>query len=264
MTSLPLFTSLGAHRLRSVATYAILLALGGGPACSSDSGGTPSTGGGSGSGTSSAGRSGAGASSAGMSSAGTSGALGAGTSGAGAGGIGAGGAGSSGAANMVAGSSNGGDAGKAGSPSAGAGGGAPHTPFQCDPSDGSAVGTPNSCAPVTPDDSCQKCVQAKCCTEFGECFATNPGNQCGWGGPTQLNGVGNYSGEIACMQICFIAAVAESGTTPDTSQVTSCANACATSISNGASKECGPVIGSQTSALVGCLLANCSTPCFGG
>jgi|GEM_PF-1133582 len=270
MNSLTRFASLGAHRLLKAGATALLLAFGG-PACSSDSGTTPNTGGvggssAAGAGTSSSGTGGAGPSGAGTSASGTAGAA---TSGAGAGGsAGSGssgaGAGGSGATTMAAGSGGGGAAGNAGSSSAGAGGNTPRTPFQCDPSDGSAVGTPNSCAPVTPADACQKCVQAKCCTEFGECFATNPGNQCGWGGPAQLNGINNYSGEIACMQVCLIAAVAEAGTAPDTSQVNSCANACATSISNGATKECGPVIGSQTSALVGCLLSNCSTACFGG
>ena len=223
---------LGVRRLRNVVTASLLIAWGG-PACSSSAPGTLDS---------------AGAPS---------------TSGSGGSGAGGSGAGSSGATSMAAGSGNGGAAGKAGNSSTGAGGGAERVPFQCDPSDGSAVGTPNDCTPADPNDVCQKCVQAKCCTEYAECYAINPGNQCGWGGPLKINGMPNYGGEIACLQDCLVAVVADSGTAPAASDVNSCATHCATSIGNGATKECGSVIGSQTNALVGCLLKSCSTVCFG-
>ena len=267
-----LLAARGVQRLRSVATAALLL-VGGGPACSSsaptlDLGAMPSTGGMSGSAGSASGSGGSLSGGAGNGGAGNSGAgnSGAGNGGAGNGGAGNGGAGagSSGATTVAAGSSNGGAAGKAGGSSAGAGGSVEPAPFQCDPSDGSALGTPNDCSPADPNDSCQNCVQAKCCTEYAECFAVNPGNQCGWGGPLEINGIANYGGEIACLQDCLIAVVANTGIAPESSQVNSCANHCATSINNGATKECGSVIGSQTNALVGCLLNHCSTVCFGG
>jgi hypothetical protein len=66
------------------------------------------------------------------------------------------------------------------------------------------------------------------------------------------------------MQACLIDAVASSGTAPEVAQVSSCATHCATSTSNGVTQNCGSQIGSQTSALVGFLLGNCSTVCFGG
>lgn len=267
--------TLGTHCLRKMATAALLLAWGG-PACSSsdppNSGVTPSTSGSDGSGHSGAGHrggagsGGAGSGGAGHSGAGHSGGSGHGGSGSGSAGHSGSGAGSSGAMSVAAGSSNGGaagsskggaagssnggTAGKAGGPSAGAGGSAGPVSFQCDPTDGSALGTPNSCTPADPSDSCQKCVQAKCCTEYSECFAIDPGNQCGWGGPA--NG-----GEITCMQACLVETVAGSGTAPQVAQVSSCATPCAT-------KNCGTMIGSQTSALISCLLSNCSTVCFGG
>ena len=268
-------TTLGTHCLRKMATAALLLAWGG-PACSSsdppNSGVTPSTSGSDGSGHSGAGHrggagsGGAGSGGAGHSGAGHSGGSGHGGSGSGSAGHSGSGAGSSGAMSVAAGSSNGGaagsskggaagssnggTAGKAGGPSAGAGGSAGPVSFQCDPTDGSALGTPNSCTPADPSDSCQKCVQAKCCTEYSECFAIDPGNQCGWGGPA--NG-----GEITCMQACLVETVAGSGTAPQVAHVSSCATPCAT-------KNCGTMIGSQTSALISCLLSNCSTACFGG
>src|SRR6185369_14818391 len=241
--------TLGTHCLRKMATAALLLAWGG-PACSSsdppNSGVTPSTSGSDGSGHSGAGhRGGAGSGGAGSggvggSGAGHSGGSGHGGSGSGSAGHSGSGAGSSGAMSVAAGSSNGGaagsskggaagssnggtagssnggTAGKAGGSSAGAGGSAGPVSFQCDPTDGSALGTPNSCTPADPSDSCQKCVQAKCCTEYSECFAIDPGNQCGWGGPA--NG-----GEITCMQACLVETVAGSGTAPQVAQVSSCA-----------------------------------------
>jgi hypothetical protein len=274
MKSLTQFASLGVPRGRKITTAALLLTWVGAPACSSSnmitlgSGGTASASGGSGSGSNTAGTSGSRNGSAGASgsNSGGSGTSAGGTSGSSSGGSGLGGssAGSSGVANTTAGSSNGGAAGKGGSSSAGAGGRAQPVSFQCDPSDGSAVGTPNSCKAADPADQCQVCVQTKCCTEYAECYAVDPGNQCGWGGPATIEGNPNEGGELLCMQICLIATIADSGTAPDDLQIGTCANHCATTLGNGATKECGPVIGSQTSAVVGCLLTNCSIACFGG
>jgi len=125
------------------------------------------------------------------------------------------------------------------------------------------MGTPNSCAPTDANDACQKCTQAKCCTEYEACYATDPGNQCGWGGPAKVNGEDNPGGELYCIYACLQKAVEEGQTAPDASQVQACGNNCATTKSNGATKECGQVIGVQTSDAVGCLLDNCSVECFG-
>ena len=191
---------------------------------------------------------------------------------------GSGGKGSAGAAtagSSTAGSSTAG-AGTAGS-HAGAGtagaaqGGAGPVPFQCDLGEGGAVGEPNSCAPIDANDKCQKCVQAKCCAQFEACYATEPGNQCGWGGPATIEvcddkkctTVPNEGGELLCVQTCLQNAVIESGTAPDDSQVQVCGNNCATTLSNGASKECGSVLGVQTSDMVGCMRDHCSLDCLG-
>jgi len=176
----------------------------------------------------------------------------------------------------------------AGSPAAGAGtagshagagtaggsqGGAGPVPFQCDPGEGGAVGKPNDCTPVDAGDKCQKCVQAKCCDLFEACYATEPGNQCGWGGPATIEvcdgenknckNIANEGGELLCIQNCLQKAVIDSGTAPDDSQVQTCGNNCATTKSNGATMECGSVLGVQTSEVVGCLRENCSVDCLG-
>jgi len=162
----------------------------------------------------------------------------------------------------------------AGGPSAGAGtggshagsagaGGAGPVPYQCDPGEGGAVGTPNTCVPLDAATAtgCDKCVQAKCCAEKEACYATDPGNQCGWGGPATADP--DKAGEIYCIQACLIAVVDKNQTAPSDSDTETCANNCATTRSNGATTECGPIIGLQTSDMVKCLRNNCSLDCLG-
>jgi len=182
----------------------------------------------------------------------TAGAGGSGTAGAGTAGSSTAGAGTAGAAAAGAGAAGAGTAGEG------------PVPFQCDPAgDGGAQGIGNTCAPTDPNDICQKCIQAKCCAEYSACYATDPGNQCGWGGPAKVDGDENPGGELYCVQACLQKAVVDSGTAPDDSQVQTCGNNCATTISSGATKECGSVLGIQTSDAVGCLRDNCSVECFG-
>jgi hypothetical protein len=191
----------------------------------------------------------------------------------------AGGAGGSSAAGSPAAGSPAAGSPAAGSPAAGSGtagssaagsatggastGGSGPVSYQCDPAEGGAQGTPNSCVPIDANDVCQKCIQAKCCDQFEACYATDPGNQCGWGGPTMIDGQPNPGGEAYCILDCLQKAVAASGTAPEDSEVLTCGAQCATTKSNGASQECGPVPGLQTSDLVDCQRANCSPECFG-
>jgi hypothetical protein len=182
------------------------------------------------------------------------------TGGKGSGGSGTAGAGTAGKAG--AGTAGAGTAGAGAAGTAGAGGAGP-VPFQCDPGEGGAVGMPNSCTPVDSTDKCQKCTQAKCCAEYEACYAYNPGNQCGWGGPLEVNGEPNEGGEYLCIQLCLQKVVTDSGAAPEDSDVGTCANNCATSPSNGASKDCGSIIGLQTSDLVECIRNNCSEECYG-
>jgi hypothetical protein len=143
---------------------------------------------------------------------------------------------------------------------AGAGGaaGAAAVPYDCTPDSGEALGTPNTCEPAvgSETDVCALCVKAHCCTEFGECYATSPGNQCGWGGP-------NDDGEITCVQACIQDGVQQSGVYDDT-LIGTCGAKCTTQKANGSTKECGSIVGQQTSDLVACLAMNCQAECFGG
>jgi len=148
-------------------------------------------------------------------------------------------------------------AGASGAATAGAAG-APAVPYQCTPDNGDPEGMPNSCepAPGFETDKCALCVKAKCCTEFANCYATAPGNQCGWGGP-------NDDSEIGCIQDCIKDGYMKTGVYDDP-LVAGCANGCGTNKANHSTKECGQFIGQQTSDLVACLRNNCEGPCFTG
>ena len=176
-----------------------------------------------------------------------------------------------------------GKANSAGAPSAGAGGagagagtagshagaapagGAGPVPFQCDPAQGgSAVGNPNDCSVLDSSDRCEQCVQISCCEQWEACYSTDPGNQCGWGGPAEIGGKPNGGGEALCILLCIQDGVQLSGTDPDTELVGTCGAKCATSKSNGATKECGSVLGSETNSLVACQMEHCVKECFTG
>jgi hypothetical protein len=105
-------------------------------------------------------------------------------------------------------------------------------------------------------DSCALCEQANCCTEYSECFATDPGNQCGWGGP-------NDGGEITCIQQCIKDAIAGGGV-DDPEARTTCAGMCTTTTDHHSTHDCGTLPGTQTNALLGCLNDHCLTECLGG
>ena len=161
-----------------------------------------------------------------------------------------------------------GGSGTAGSAHAGSGGSgnAPGS-FECDPESEAGgpsdpVGTvPLSCEPGTSPNPCDKCVQTKCCAEYGACYATEPGNQCGYGGPLKYKGEDNV-GEFNCVTVCLQAAVAMSGVAPTGEDLGQCANECATSIP-GSAKDCSPVYGLQTNEVVVCQVEKCSEECFG-
>ena len=181
---------------------------------------------------------------------------GAGTSSAGKAGSATAGAGTAGASGTAG-------TGTAGAPTAGTGGSDSEL-FECDTGEGGAMGTPYSCAPADPNNDCQKCLQAKCCAEYGACYAYEPGNQCGWGGPAKLPSGEDYpGGEALCIQYCIQEGVAMSGTEPDETLIRTCAGGCGTTLATGGTKECGSIIGLQTGDLIGCMSDNCSKVCFG-
>lgn len=139
--------------------------------------------------------------------------------------------------------------------------GAAAVAYECDVDPGPPAGTPyTSCAPDAEhtDDVCALCIQTSCCTEFKACYASNPGDQCGYGGPGDM-------GEISCVQQCIQDGVATDGVFDD-KLVGTCGAKCTTEASpNGtSSKECGQVIGYRTSDLVDCMTMHCQTECYGG
>jgi hypothetical protein len=130
--------------------------------------------------------------------------------------------------------------------------------YECDPADGGTLpSTPAaSCvAPGVPAD-CASCLQTSCCTEVSACYATNPGNECGFGGPP------SSGGEFLCVETCLRDGFADSGV-DDADLRQTCFDQCTTSTANGASQDC-PGIGTQTNALIGCVSDNCLTECIGG
>ena len=168
--------------------------------------------------------------------------------------------GDTGETNTTAGATSAGSS--AGGASAGAsntsGAGTQGSDYQCDTGDGGASpGTAADCSAVPPqaNDACTVCLQAQCCTELGECYATSPGNECGYGGP-------NDGGEYLCFQKCAHDAFASSGVDDDTLR-TMCSNQCTTATNHGSSLDCG-LIGTQTNALIACLSDNCLMQCIGG
>jgi len=130
--------------------------------------------------------------------------------------------------------------------------------FQCDPLDQDAgiQGTPASCAADTAN-TCSVCIAAHCCTEFSDCYATNPGNQCGFGGPDAKG-----TGEITCVQGCILAVTGDGGVADD-STIQTCANQCVTPTDTSGA-ACQQAIGTQTSDLIGCMNMNCQSDCLGG
>jgi hypothetical protein len=177
------------------------------------------------------------------------------------GGAGAGGANTAGKAGANTAGAN-----TAGAATAGAaqGGSGPDLSFQCDPpGEGGAVGMAYSCAPDMPGNKCQECIQTHCCEEYGACYATEPGNQCGWGGPAKLpNGEVNPGGEALCIQLCIQDGVKTSGTEPDAELKGTCANYCTTAVDTSG-MACDTTIGVETNALMICMSDHCSPVCFG-
>lgn len=130
--------------------------------------------------------------------------------------------------------------------------------YQCDTGDGGAppgVAADCTSAPAQVPEACASCLQTQCCTELGECYATTPGNQCGYGGP-------NDGGEFTCFQKCAQDGFTANGVDDDDLRTT-CSNQCTTSTDHQSSHDCG-LIGTQTNALIACLSDNCVTQCIGG
>jgi hypothetical protein len=156
------------------------------------------------------------------------------------------------------GETEGGEAGAAGSSDVagnggyGASGGQSPTRAVCDPALGELDATPYpDCRPRVAGDACEQCIEAECCPESKVCYGYEPGNVCGWGGPT----TGSYTGlnEIDCYVACARDYVTRGGAYDDATDSV-CVPTCTT-------PTCG-LIGSATQALVLCLREHCDEPCF--
>jgi hypothetical protein len=127
-----------------------------------------------------------------------------------------------------------------------------NTDPECDPGSGQLDNTPfPNCEPRAGDD-CDACIQESCCEESRICYGYDPGNVCGWGGPTS----GDYEGasEIDCYRLCAQDYVAVNGVYDDEA-VDTCTSECVTPM-------CGDFIGNATQDLVICMEANCEERCF--
>lgn len=168
---------------------------------------------------------------------------------------GSGGVATSGGSAAKGGASSGGAAGggaggaaSGGAPVAGAGG-APEQVVMCDV-DENPTGTPaGSCQFAGQDNTpCHECLSkdADCCAAVKECYGTNPGNQCAYGGP-------DGGSEFVCIENCIRQKVLTAGSYTNEDEDV-CINACAT-------PECG-LIGNATNVILGCMHANCEAECF--
>ena len=131
--------------------------------------------------------------------------------------------------------------------------------YTCDDpnSEGGAPGDGGGCEPSDSTDECQVCIQQKCCAEYSACIATDPNNQCGFGGPALVNGQPNDGGELLCMHECLKKAVKTSMISATAEDIGTCANECLTPSCKMAT------VGFQTSDVIGCINNNCSMKCWG-
>jgi len=121
--------------------------------------------------------------------------------------------------------------------------------------DSDTMGTPYAdCEPQDAGDDCEACMQASCCEETKNCYATEPYNVCGWGGPTPDDSSQAPAGEISCYRFCLADYVTANGVC-DADGIDQCAAMCAT-------PSCDGLVGTATSDLAACMQTNCSEKCF--
>ena len=107
--------------------------------------------------------------------------------------------------------------------------------------------TPGSCEPAAGStDACELCIKNKCCSEWGACIATAPNNPCGSGAP-------DGSGEIFCMQTCYVKETSQNGLSGDDAKA-KCGNDCV-------SPTCGTIDDATNDAFT-CLESSCLTECL--
>lgn len=97
--------------------------------------------------------------------------------------------------------------------------------------------------------ACLKCLKknADCCTALKNCYATDPDNECGYGGKT----LGQT--EYLCFQDCLLEKIMTNGTYTDDDQDT-CAADC--------SPSCAGVPSDATNEVITCMHDSCEDECF--
>src|SRR5262245_48780885 len=180
---------------------------------------------------------------------------GGGTGGAGRGGSGGatGGSGGSGATGGSTGGSGatGGTTGGTGATGGTSGtGGMDQTPV-CDDEEPMSTPYPD-CEPRSTMDDCEDCIQRSCCEESRICFGYDPGNVCGFGGPT----TGDYAdlSEFDCYRFCAEDQAEATGAYDEDVQ-DFCFGACVTPM-------CAPIIGNATQDIVICMDTSCEQECY--
>ena len=162
-----------------------------------------------------------------------------------------------GSAGASTGGSASGSAGMGGSTSGSGGTGTVDTTPTCD---GDTMGTPwQDCDPgeANKDDPCALCIQHSCCEESKNCYATDPYNVCGWGGPSMDDPMlADYAGagEIGCITTCLAEYVSDNEVC-DTDGIDGCTTMCQTPMCS--------LAGSATSDLFTCMQDKCASSCFG-
>jgi hypothetical protein len=98
--------------------------------------------------------------------------------------------------------------------------------------------------------ACLTCLtkSANCCTEIAACYATDPNNECGYGGPPDNPGETEY----LCFQSCVLDVATENGGFYDDDDEATCAASCT---------RCG-TISNETNDVITCMHLKCEAECL--
>ena len=97
---------------------------------------------------------------------------------------------------------------------------------------------------------CVNCLKSKpaCCTAMAACYATNPNNECGYGGPPNNPGETEY----LCYQSCVLDAAAMNGGILEDAAEEACVNGCT---------RCS-LISNETNDIIACMKDECAADCM--
>jgi hypothetical protein len=95
-----------------------------------------------------------------------------------------------------------------------------------------------------------------CCAESKACYATEPYDACGWGGPStdEFDGLYSGAGEIGCYLTCMAEYVADNDGICDDAGIDQCNAMCAS--------DCDGIPTDSMNEMVTCVNLKCSQDCF--